>query len=61
MDRAAGYWITRSDAQNINTRTSGIYVRADPVDLTILDGSDDKQRAELVAERLKSWKSFLSA
>jgi hypothetical protein len=57
-DRAAGYWITRSDTHpQVNARTSGVYVRADPKDLSILDGVDDRQRAELIAERLTDWKS----
>ena len=58
-DRAAGYWITRSDSDlSLNVRTSGVYMRADPKDLTVLDGRDDPQRAELIAERLKDWKSI---
>jgi Predicted nucleotide-binding protein containing TIR-like domain len=58
-DRAAGYWTTRSDTQpDLNARTSGVYSRTDPEDLSILDGPDDRQRAELIAERLKRWKSI---
>ena len=58
-DRAAGYWITRSETSpELNARTSGDYLRADPEDLSILDGSDDRQRAELIAERLTRWKSL---
>jgi hypothetical protein len=61
-DRAAGYWITRSDSQReVSARTSGVYLRADPADLGILDGRDDRQRAELIAERLKHWKSMANA
>ncbi|MGE0406354.1 MAG: TIR domain-containing protein [Candidatus Korobacteraceae bacterium] len=61
-DRAAGYWITRSDKDpELNARTSGIYLRANPVDLQILDRGDDRQRAELIAERLKEWKSITNA
>ncbi len=57
-DRAAGYFTTRSDGDpTIKARTSGIYVRADPNDLTVMDGRDDRQRVELIAERLKDWKS----
>lgn len=57
-DRAAGYWTTRSGTHpEVSARTSGFYLRADPVDLSILDGPDDRQRAELIAERLKRWKS----
>jgi len=58
-ERAAGYFTTRSDADpDLNARTSGIYVRADPVDMSILDGNDAKQRAALIAERLAEWKSI---
>src|SRR4030095_15614704 len=40
-DRAAGYWTTRSDTHSeVNARTSGVYLRADPEDLSILDGPD---------------------
>ena len=61
-DRAAGYWTTRSESSpDINARTSGVYLRADPEDLTILDGDDDRQRAELIAERLKRWKTIASS
>jgi hypothetical protein len=61
-DRAAGYWTTRSDTQpNVNARTSGVYLRAIPEDLSILDGRDDRQRAELIAERLTEWKSHTNA
>jgi CAP12/Pycsar effector protein, TIR domain len=59
VDRAAGYWTTRSDGpEGVNARTSGVYLRADPADLAILDGHDDRQRAELIAERLARWKSI---
>src|SRR5262245_3363555 len=58
-DRAAGYWTTRSDTDpNVNERTSGVYLRADPEDLTILDGRDERKRAQLIAARLRHWKSI---
>jgi hypothetical protein len=61
-DRAAGYFTTRADAPpKVNTRTSGVYLRADPVDMSILDGRDDRQRVELIAERIRHWKSISSA
>lgn len=61
-DRAAGYWTTRSDKQpDLNARTSGVYLRADPEHLRILDGHDDRRRAELLAERLQDWKSMGNA
>jgi hypothetical protein len=61
-DRAAGYFTTRSDTDPmVNARTSGVYLRADPEDMSILDGRDDRKRAELIAERLKHWKSITNA
>jgi hypothetical protein len=61
-DRASGYWITRSETHpQVNIRTSGVYVRANAEDLSILDGRDDRRRAELIAERLTDWKSTTNA
>jgi len=60
-DRASGYFTTRSDAPAAVKRTAGVYVRADPGDLGTLDGGDDRQRAELIGERLKRWKSIANA
>lgn len=59
-DRASGYFTTRADAQQLNARTSGINLRADPSDMAVLDGNDDQRRAELLAERLRNWKSIKS-
>jgi len=56
-DRATGYWITQ-DASGAPCRTAGVYLRADPDDLTVLDGRDDRQRARLLAARLKRGKSI---
>jgi hypothetical protein len=62
VDRAAGYWTTRSDAEStLNARTSGIYLRAEGDDLVILDGRDNQARAELIAERIDDWKSLASS
>ncbi|MBC7988985.1 MAG: hypothetical protein H7Y19_05315 [Luteimonas sp.] len=61
-DRAAGYWTTRSDTDpNVSARTSGVYLCADPEDLSILDGRDDRKRAELIADRLRHWESIRNA
>lgn len=61
-DRAGGYWITRSETDpQVNARTSGVYVRTDLEDLSILDGRDDGKRAELIGERLKDWRSMTNA
>jgi len=56
-DRAAGYWTTFCPP-NAVIRTSGVYLRADGEDLAILDGRDDKKRAELIAEQLRRWESL---
>jgi hypothetical protein len=61
-DRAAGYWTTRADTQpRVHARTAGVYWRAEPEDLSILDGQDDRQRADLISERLRRWKAITSA
>ena len=58
-DRASGYWTTRAETRaKLNARTAGVFWRADPEDLSILDGGDDQRRAELLAERLGHWKSL---
>ncbi|HMJ08683.1 MAG TPA: TIR domain-containing protein [Pyrinomonadaceae bacterium] len=57
-DRATGYFTTRSDADpEINARTAGVYLRAEPDDCDILNGRDARKRAKLIGERLKQWKS----
>ena len=61
-DRAAGYWTTHSHTHTkTNARTSGVYTRADPQDLSIMDGGDERKRAELIVERLRQWKSLTNA
>ena len=61
-DRAAGYFtVCVSGRPELNARTSGVYWRADLEDLSTLDGRDDRKRAELLAERLREWKSIVDA
>jgi hypothetical protein len=61
-DRASGYFTTRADADpNLNARTAGVYWRADPDDIRILDDRDDQKRAALIARRLAQWKSVRNA
>lgn len=61
-ERASGYWTTRADKHpEVDARTSGVYLRADPGDMGILDGRDDRKRAELIAEQMSHWKSVKSA
>jgi predicted nucleotide-binding protein with TIR-like domain len=58
-DRASGYFTTHADTHpRVNARTAGVYWRADPEDMSILDGDDDRKRAQLIAERLRHWKSI---
>lgn len=60
-DRASGFWTTRADKDpSVNARTSGVYLRANPEDLSTLDGPDDQKRIALIAERLMRWKSIKS-
>jgi hypothetical protein len=57
VDRATGYWITRSPTDPLlNTRTSGVYLRADPEDVGVMDGSDQQRRAALIAAKLEEWR-----
>ena len=57
-DRATGFFTVRAEANpEVLTRTSGIYWRADPDDVAVLDGRDDQKRAALIAARLKEWES----
>jgi hypothetical protein len=61
-DRAAGYFTTHSDTRpEVNARTSGVFLRAEPGDMKTLDGSDQGQRAKLIANQLRRWKSIKSA
>ena len=61
-DRGTGYWTTRSDRDaGLNVRTAGIYLRADPSDLELLDSGTAEERAELIARRLEEWKSAANA
>jgi hypothetical protein len=61
-EQATGFFTTRSDTHpQVNARTSGIYVRANPEELNILDGRDDRKRAELIAQRLADWKARTNA
>ena len=57
-DRASGYFTTRTE--KVNARTAGVYLRAEPTDVSVLDGRDDRKRVELIAERLMHWKSIKS-
>jgi hypothetical protein len=61
-DRAGGYFTTRAEGPpRVNTRTVGVYLRADREDLGILDGGDNRKRVKLIADRLRHWKSIKSA
>jgi hypothetical protein len=61
-ERATGYWTTRADKHpELDVRTAGVYWRADPEDIGIMDGRDDRKRGELIAERMRQWKSIVDA
>jgi hypothetical protein len=61
-DRATGWFTTRSDRDiDLNARTAGVYLRADPTDLDVLDGGNAETRSELIARRLDEWKSAANA
>jgi hypothetical protein len=59
VDRAVGYWTTRADADpSLKERTSGVYWRAQTGDMELLDSGDDRERAKLIAQRIKQWKAI---
>src|SRR5919109_1466578 len=45
----------------VNARTAGIYPRAHPSDLQVLDGGSEEERAQLIAQRLQEWTSAANA
>jgi hypothetical protein len=58
-DRAAGYWTSRSEIDlQLHERTSGVYLRADPGDMVIVDGEDTEARNALLALRLREWRAI---
>jgi hypothetical protein len=62
VDRASGYFTTRAASDPaVNARTAGVYWRAEPEDMSVMDGPDDRQRAELISERLGRWKALTNA
>jgi hypothetical protein len=62
VDRADGWFITRSDGEGaFHARTSGIYLRAEPGDKAVLDGSDPGERAALLERRLEEWKAMANS
>jgi hypothetical protein len=61
-DQASGFWTTRSDTDaQLHERTSGIYLRADPGDIRILDDGNPQSRADLIAQRLQEWKAIANS
>jgi len=61
-DRASGYWTTRSETDfQLHERTAGVYLRADPADMRILDGGNAQERADLIAVRLVEWKAIANS
>jgi hypothetical protein len=61
-DRATGYWTTRSERHPaLNARTAGVYLRADASDIDVLDGGNEEERSQLIAQRLREWKSIAAA
>jgi hypothetical protein len=61
-DRASGYWTTRSEADTtLHERTSGVYLRADPADMRVLDSDDLQARLDLIARRLRDWKAIANS
>lgn len=58
-DQATGYWTTNADTdEKVMARTSGVYLRAEPDDMDILDDRDAGKRAALIAKRLAEWEAL---
>jgi hypothetical protein len=60
-DRPPDFAMRADGRTKVDARTASVYWRADPEDMTILDGSDERQRAELIAARIRDWKSITKA
>ena len=45
----------------LHARTSGVYLRADPGDMAVLDGTDASRRVGLIGDRLRDWTSHANA
>jgi CAP12/Pycsar effector protein, TIR domain len=60
VDRANGYYIvTRANApEHFHVKTSGIYLRADAGDKTVLDSTDAAERAALLQRRIGEWRAL---
>ena len=57
-DRGTGFWTTRSDRDaGQSARIAGVYLRADPSDLPVLEDGSKEERADLIGKRLEEWKS----
>jgi hypothetical protein len=55
---SARYW---SEAAKEHRDPAGVYLRADPSDFEVLDGGSEEDRAQLISERLREWKSAANA
>ncbi|WP_274629203.1 TIR domain-containing protein [Arvimicrobium flavum] len=61
-DRANGFFTIRADSEpHMTTRTAGVWWRAHPDDVGVLDGRDDQKRVALIAQQLAHWKAFRNA
>jgi hypothetical protein len=62
VDRADGHWTTRSEGGDaLFARTSGVFLRADPGDMAVLNGNDAGARAALIQRRLEEWESLANS
>jgi hypothetical protein len=58
-DEASGFFTTLSDSDpEVNCRTAGTYLRAEPEHVAVMESRDTSQRAALIAERLQHWKEI---
>ena len=58
-DRASGYVTIQTDTRRqLDARTAGVYLRAEPEDMGVLHGRYDRRRVAFIAERLRQCKSI---
>jgi hypothetical protein len=63
VDRANGYYLGSLSigGDQIRVKTSGIYVRADPSDKAVLDGTNAAERLSLIQRRIEEWRSLANS
>lgn len=63
VDRGNGYYLgsLSSGGDHVHVKTSGIYLRADPHDKAVLEGTDAAERLSLIQRRIEEWRSLANS